>query len=137
VIFWAYLGFCQLLIIWMADIPLEVSWYVRRLHGSWGMLAGFLLLGNFIGPFLWLLFREVKRSAGTLAAIGLWLLVMHYLDVYWLIMPQLHTGGVRVHWLDLTTLIGVGGVALAYGAWQLRRVPPVSRITAPIPGAIL
>jgi cytochrome c2 len=121
VIFWAYLGFCQLLIIWIADIPREVSWYVRRLHGSWGLLAGLLLLGNFVGPFLLLLFREAKRSAGTLAIIGLWLLVMHYLDVYWLIMPQLHADGVRVHWLDLTTLVGVGGVALAYGAWQLRR----------------
>jgi hypothetical protein len=121
VIFWAYLGFCQLLIIWIADIPLEAGWYVRRLHDSWGMLAGFLLLGNFMVPFLWLLFREAKRSARTLANIGLWLLVMHYLDVYWLIMPQLHTQRVRVHWLDLTTLVGVGGVGLAYGVWQLRR----------------
>lgn len=94
---------------------------MRRLHGSWGMLAGFLLLANFVAPFLLLLFREAKRSARTLATIGPWLLVMHYLDVYWLIMPQLHAGGVQVHWLDLTTLIGIGGTALAYGAWQLRR----------------
>ncbi len=121
VIFWAYLGFCQLLVIWIANLPHEVAWYVRRLHGSWGMLAGFLLLGNFIAPFLCLLFREAKRNPETLAAIGVWLLVMHYLDVYWLLMPQLHGGGVKMHWLDLATLSGVGGTALAYSAWQLRR----------------
>jgi len=121
VIFWAYLGFCQLFIIWIADVPREVAWYVRRLRGSWGLLAGLLLLGNFVVPFLWLLFRRAKRSARTLSTIGVWLLAMHYLDMYWLLMPQLHSGGVRLHWLDLTTLIGVSGTALAYGAWQLRR----------------
>jgi hypothetical protein len=121
VIFWAYLGFCQLLIIWIADIPAEVAWYVRRLHGSWGWLALLLLLGNFAVPFLVLLFRSAKRNARVLGATGAWLLVMHYADVYWLLMPQLHAGGVRMHWEDLTTLGAVGGAALTYGAWQLRR----------------
>jgi hypothetical protein len=121
VIFWVYLGFCQLLIIWIANLPHEVAWYVRRLHGSWGLLAAFLLFGNFVVPFLCLLFREVKRDPKALATVGIWLLAMHYLDIYWLLMPQLHGGGVRVHWLDLTTLSAVGGTTLGYGAWQLRR----------------
>ena len=130
VIFWAYLGFSQLLIIWIADLPLEVIWYVRRLRGSWGMVAGLLLLGNLVVPFLLLLFRGVKRDPRALAAVGGWLLVMHYLDAYWLLMPQLHPARVRVHWLDLATLSGVGGTALAYGAWQLRRHAVASRSAA-------
>jgi hypothetical protein len=78
-------------------------------------------LGNFVAPFLLLLFRRAKRAPAVLAAIGGWLLVMHYFDVYWLLMPQLHTSGARVHWLDLATLAGVAGPALAFGACQLRR----------------
>lgn len=121
VIFWLYIGFSQFLIIWIADVPSEVAWYAPRLHGSWGLLAALLLIGHFLIPFLLLLFRRVKRSPGALAGLGGWLLVMHYLDVYWLVMPQLHPTGVRGHWLDLATLCGVTGAAFAYGAWQLRR----------------
>jgi hypothetical protein len=121
VIFWLYIGFSQLLIIWIADVPAEVAWYLPRLHGSWAGVAALLLAGNFLAPFLLLLFRRVKRAPAALAAIGIWLLAMHYLDVYWLLMPELHAVGVRVHWLDLATLAGVGGAALAYGTWQLRR----------------
>jgi hypothetical protein len=121
IIFWVYVGFSQLLIIWIADVPEEVVWYVPRLHGSWAMVAGLLLAGNFLAPFLLLLFRRIKRSPGALAGLGVWLLAMHYLDVYWLVAPQLHPGGVRVAWLDVATLAGISGTALAYGAWQLRR----------------
>jgi hypothetical protein len=121
VMFWAYVGFCQLFIIWIADLPVEVAWYAPRLHGSWGTVALVLLLGNFVAPFLVLLFRTAKRTPAVLAATGGWLLAMHYLDVYWLLMPELHASGVRVHWLDLATLGAVTGPALAFGAWQLRR----------------
>jgi hypothetical protein len=123
VMFWAYVAFCQLFIIWIADLPVEVAWYAPRLHGSWAAVALLLLLGNFVAPFLVLLFRTAKRTPAVLAATGGWLLAMHYLDVYWLLMPELHVSGVRVHWLDLATLAGVTGPALAFGTWQLRRVP--------------
>lgn len=121
VVFWAYIAFSQLLIIWIADVPQEVSWYLPRLGGSWGGLALVLLVGQFGLPFLLLLFRGVKRSPRVLAKIGFWLLLMHYLDVYWLVLPQLWPAGVHLHWLDLVTLTAVGGLTLAYVGWQLRR----------------
>ena len=121
VIFWVYLGFSQLLIIWIANIPTEVAWYVPRVHGSWAMLGLLLLAGNFAVPFLLLLFLRFKCSPRAMAGLGLWLLAMHYLDIYWLLVPQLYPAGVHVSWLDLATLAGVSGVALTYGAWQLRR----------------
>jgi hypothetical protein len=140
VVFWLYIGFSQLLIIWIANVPAEVAWYLPRLRGSWALAAAFLLAGNFLIPFLLLLFRRVKRAPGVLAGIGVWLLAMHYLDVYWLVMPEIDAGGVRLHWLDLATLFGVFGTALAYGAWQLRRhalaggreqaVPPAPQLGA-------
>jgi hypothetical protein len=114
VLFWAYLGYSQLLIVWIADLPKEVTWYLPRLRGSWGVSGLGLLAGGFLIPFLLLLFRRVNSSPRRLAVLGGWLLLMHYLDVYWLVLPALHSGGVQVHWLDLAGLLLVGGSATAY-----------------------
>ena len=43
---------------------------------------------------------------------------MHYLDVYWLVLPQLHLHGTAPHWLDLAALLAVGGMATALAAWR-------------------
>lgn len=121
VVFWAYIAFSQFFIIWIADVPQEVAWYVPRVGGSWGWLALVVLAGQFALPFLLLLLRSVKRWPGALAAVGGWLLVMHYLDVYWLVLPQLHPGGIHAHWLDLAGIALVGGAALTYVEWRLGR----------------
>ena len=118
-VFWAYIAFSQFFIIWIADVPQEVAWYLPRLGGSWRWLALLVLVGQFALPFLLLLLRGVKRWPGALAVIGCWLLVMHYLDVYWLVLPQLHPGGVGVHWLDLAGIALVAGAAVAYTERQL------------------
>ena len=56
------------------------------------------------------------QTAGTLGWLGGWLLLMHYLDVYWLVLPTLHPGGVRFHWLDLAGILLVGGFGVAYAS---------------------
>jgi hypothetical protein len=124
-VFWAYIAFSQFLIIWIADVPQEVAWYVPRLGGDWRWLALVVLVGQFVLPFLVLLLRSVKRSSGKLAKVGAWLLLMHYLDVYWLVLPQLHPGGIHPHWLDVAALCAVSGCAVAYVAWLLGRAAPV------------
>jgi hypothetical protein len=116
VLFWAYIAYAQLLIVWIADLPKEITWYVPRLHGSWGVLGLVLLGGQFAVPLLLLLFRRVTTHPHTLAWIGGWLLLMHYLDDYWLVLPALHPGGVAVHWLDLAGVLLVGGFAVGYGS---------------------
>jgi hypothetical protein len=134
-VFWAYIAFSQFLIIWIADVPQEVAWYVPRVGGSWGGLALVVLVGQFALPFLVLLLRSVKRSPRRLAKVGAWLLVMHYLDIYWLVLPQLHPGGVHPHWLDLAALCAIGGCTTAYVAWLLGRVALVPTGASPgVPG---
>lgn len=125
VIFWAYIAFSQLLVIWIGNIPVEVSWYLPRTRGSWSALGAGLIAGHFALPFLLLLSREAKTRPAVLAGIGAWLLLMHYLDLYWLVFPARDPGGVRPHWLDLAALAAVLGLALAYGAWQFRGRAPV------------
>lgn len=125
VIFWAYIAFAQLLIIWIGDIPAEAKWYIKRLHGGWGQVALALLIFHFAIPFLLLLPRDLKRNPRAMAAIGIMLLIMHYFDVYWLAMPELHPEGMAIHWLDFASLAAVIGCVTAYGAFLFQRSAPV------------
>jgi hypothetical protein len=127
VAFWAYIAFSQFFVVWIADLPGEVRWYRLRTEGSWAWVALLLVAGQFALPFLLLLSRDLKRQPGLLTAVAAWVLVAHYVDVYWLVMPVLHEQGARPHWLDLATLAAVIGPAAAFGAWRLRGRAPVPR----------
>jgi hypothetical protein len=120
VIFWAYATFVQLLIIWIADVPEEVSWYVPRLAGSWLWLGLFVAVGHFAIPFFLLLSYELKRRARVLVRLGGWLLAMHYLEMYWIVMPQRRPATALPHWLDLGALAMVAGLTVACAAWRSR-----------------
>jgi hypothetical protein len=123
VIFWAYIAFAQFFLIWIADIPREADWYIVRLQHGWWAISVALLVGHFVIPFGALLSRRLKRTPAALAAVGAWLLVMHYVDVYWLVLPALHADGLHPHWLDLAALAAVGGIAVACAAWGFGRHP--------------
>ena len=120
VIFWAYIAFSQFLIIWIGDIPADSSWYLVRGSGSWGALGVIVVIGQFAIPFILLLSRALKRQPRTLAAIGAWLVVMHVLDVYWLVLPAFSSSGMRLSWMDLSALLMVGGFATAAAARRVR-----------------
>ncbi len=124
VLFWLYVGFSQLLVIWIGDVPLEASWLRPRLVGSWGVLGLVLLVGQFALPFALLLPRRNRERPVVLARIAAGLLIMHWVDAYWLVMPALTPGGVAPHWLDLTCPVAVAGVCAAFGSWRLRRLAP-------------
>jgi hypothetical protein len=113
-IFWAYIAYSQFFIIWIADVPSEAAWYLPRSRGSWGGLALLLLAGQFVVPLLLLLFRAAKRSVRVTGLVALWLLVMHYLDNYWLVLPAVHPDGAHLSWLDLSALAAVAGTAAAW-----------------------
>ena len=125
VIFWAYIAFSQFLIIWIGDIPLDSSWYVTRGSGSWGTLALVVVFGQFVVPFCVLLPRTFKRRPVVLWEIGILLLAMHALDVYWLVLPSLHPAGISISWLDIAALLMVGGFATAFAVRRARGVQPV------------
>jgi len=120
VIFWTYMAFSQLVIVYMADLPVEVTWYLTRGFGSWGVIAVVLILGHFFIPFFILLNFHFKRVPYKLAAVAVWLLIIHYVDLSWLVLPVLHPHGFHYHWVDFVAWIGVGGVALAFGAWRMQ-----------------
>jgi hypothetical protein len=123
VMVWAYLSFSQLLIIWAGNLPEEIPWYVRRIAGGWNDVAIALAVFYFAVPFLVLLGRGNKRQHRRLAAIAAGLLVARVLDIFFLVMPEFYRDHVRVHWLDVAALAGVGGLWVTLFLWRLGSQP--------------
>src|SRR6185437_14085546 len=114
IIFWAYMAFSQLLIYWIADIPDEVSFFGLRTTGTWTAITYLLVCGMFVVPFFALLNRTSKRRTEYLASVAAWVFLMHYVDVYWLVMPTHDRAGVAPHWLDLGAILFAGGLSCAW-----------------------
>jgi hypothetical protein len=119
--FWAYIAFSQFFLIWYANLPEETSWYKARIEGSWMQVSLFLMAGHFGVPFFYLMGRAVKRRGWTLAVGGAWLLAMHFVDLYWQVMPTLHPDGLRPSALDVAALVAIGGCFVAAASWLMRR----------------
>jgi hypothetical protein len=124
---WAYLAFSQFLIIWSANLPEEIPWYQHRMHHGWEYLAIVLVACHFVVPFAVLLSRRTKRNATVLARMAMWLIAARLLDLFFLIGPEAYPEGLRVHWLDLAAVIGLGGiwVSLFIGNLKSRSLLPV------------
>jgi hypothetical protein len=120
-VFWAYMAFSQYLLIWYANLPEETGFFAQRLAGSWRPVTIALSLGHFVVPFFFLLPRTIKRNRTALTVAALWLLFMHLLDMYWLVMPSLHAAGLTLSLLDGAALIGCVGVFLAAFGWSQGR----------------
>jgi hypothetical protein len=120
-VFWSYIAFSQFFLIWYANLPEETIWYKARMEGSWLTVSLFLMAGHFAAPFFYLMGRAVKRKNATLAIGGAWLLAMHYVDLYWQVMPTLHPAGFSPSLLDAAALLAVGGSFVAAVSWLMRR----------------
>ncbi|QSQ23706.1 hypothetical protein JY651_01595 [Pyxidicoccus parkwayensis] len=110
---WAYCGYSQFMLMWVASLPEEVTWFRARLDGGWLPVAVLLAVGHFGVPFFLLLQRRIKERPRSLAWVSAWLLLMHVVDVYWLVVPALHPRDGSFHWTALTAWVGVGGLTVA------------------------
>jgi hypothetical protein len=113
-VFWAYVTFSQYFLIWYANIPEETAWYMTRAAGGWEIFGPVLILGHFIVPFLILLWRGSKRTMGIISAVALLLVVMHCLDMFYCIRPNIYMtfgegvvkGKLGFNWVDITGILG-------------------------------
>ncbi|MEZ7931959.1 MAG: quinol:cytochrome C oxidoreductase [Flavobacteriales bacterium] len=90
---WTYLFFSQFMLIWYADIPEEVTYYLDR-FGNYKWILWTTVAVNFVIPIVLLMSREAKRSKITILIIGSILFVFHWVDVFIMVMP----GSVFDHW---------------------------------------
>lgn len=118
--FWAYIAFSQYMLVWIGNLPDTIPWLLLRQDHAWRFIGAALIFGHFVGPFLLLLSRRRKLEPKKLAPVAAWILVIHYLDLYWLVMPQVQPGSILPDWSNLTAFAGVGGAVIATGLFLLR-----------------
>ncbi len=127
VIFWIYVTFSQFLIIWSGNLPREIGWYLDRSRGGWKTFAVLLMAAEFLLPFFLLLSRAAKRNRQRLLFICALILSANVLHSFWLVAPTFTPAGFRVHWLDLTLFLALGGFWAAAFLHFLRHGPLVAR----------
>jgi hypothetical protein len=121
---WAYFAFSQWLIIWAGNLPEEITWYIRRLNGGWGYVGLVLVLFHFAVPFVFLISRPFKRDITRLVWLAAWLLLMRYVDLFWIVEPNFSVT-FNLTWLDIVVPIAMGGLWLAYFFRNLSAMPLV------------
>ncbi|MEM1212806.1 MAG: hypothetical protein AAGI68_10975 [Planctomycetota bacterium] len=144
--FWAYIAFSQYMLIWYASFPETTYWFELRgfstvvsqgaldesitapqTGSGWSWLGISLLFLKFVFPFLFLLSAHVKRNLRALTFIAVWIIVMQYVDLYWLIMPMLdRTAELRLPFVDLLLVVGFGGVLVGAMLKKLKDAPLIA-----------
>ncbi|MGA8659329.1 MAG: hypothetical protein WB586_24650 [Chthoniobacterales bacterium] len=107
-IFWGYIGFSQYMLIWYGNIPEETEFFLKRNVESWVVLSTALVVGRFVIPFIYLLFQSTKRNSNLLSYICFWVLAMHILDIYIIVLPFMHPTGFQISVLDVLCLFSIG-----------------------------
>jgi hypothetical protein len=114
IVFWSYVTFAQFFLIWYSNIPDEVAWFHMRWNengGTWKGLSLSIVFMHFFIPFWFLMSRNIKRRLPLLALGAACMVVMHVLEVYWIVMPNF--GPLDVSLVDVGCFLGVVGVYLA------------------------
>lgn len=103
---WAYINLSQFIIIWSGNLKEEISWYIVRFHGGWGITAILLTLIHFFAPFFLLMNRKLKGNIHHLSKVAILLLIIKWVDQFWLIKPAFHHE-FNFHWLDIINTIAI------------------------------
>lgn len=87
-VFWAYISFDQYFLYWYANITEETRYFVLRNTGGWNYVSILLVFGHFAAPFLLLIRQDLKRRNSYMIVVAGYLLFMHMIDVYHMIIPE-------------------------------------------------
>jgi hypothetical protein len=83
-----YLNFSQFLIIWSGNSPEEISWYLDRIRGHWGVFFTFDFIFHWLIPFCLLLSRDIKRNKRRIVMVGMWMIWARCFDMFMLVEPN-------------------------------------------------
>jgi hypothetical protein len=136
IFFWGYVHFSQYMLQWYANIPEATPWWAR--HGAsaaynatnnigfssgYGSILLIILFGHFIFPFAYLMSRHIKRSREALLIGAIWMLTMHWIDLYWLVMPELDNGKFFLGLPEIGAAVGLISLFAALVWWKLGTAP--------------
>jgi hypothetical protein len=120
---WAYVAFFQWMLIWIGNLPAEVTFFTTRSVAGWAPATYVLVFGHFVVPFFLLLSRPLKRRPGPLACVGALMVLTHIVDVLWLILPSKLATIPSSIVPPLAAALGLGG---AWGLWRFAALDPVA-----------
>ena len=92
-----YLGFAQFLIIWSGNLPEEISWYLDRIRGHWGIIITLDFIFHWLIPFSLLLSRDIKRNKKRMVRVCQWMIFAKAFDLFWLIEPNFRDAARNLH----------------------------------------
>ena len=118
-VFWAYIAFFQFMLIWIANRPEEVQWYIIRLEHGWQFLAAVIFILRFVLPFVTLLSYRIKQSGRPLSILAAIIVLGHWIETHWMVVPAGHFEWI-VHWADLGAMLLVAGSCTAFAMWRMR-----------------
>lgn len=117
--FWAYIAFSQFLLIWYANLPEETFWFLSRWEGGWIYFTIGLAFVHFVIPYFGLLSQSSKMNENRLLFMSVWILLAHFYDIYWLVMPTYSKGHFIFGWMELGfILLGFGLVVLIFAIFS-------------------
>lgn len=131
-VIWAYMVFFQFMLIWMGNLPYDVSWYVPRMTPGWQAVVWTLVVLHFAVPFFMLLVRDVKRNPVMLGRLAGLILVMHLVYLHYQVQPAFDTGHWTDYGMDAVAPVAIGGL---WFGWLLRDLAgqPLGAKTAGVP----
>ena len=124
-LFWAYIAFSQYMLIWYANLPEETTFFIPRSKGAWGVISLSLIFLKFIVPFLILLPRQVKRNWHYMVYMASLILLMQFVDLYWLIYPHYDSHVPRFGWVEIALFLFFAGVFIRGTLHFLKKHSPV------------
>ena len=119
--FWAYIAFSQFLLIWYANLPEETFWMIHRWQNGWEIFSFILIFGHFLIPYFSLLSQQAKSNLSRLKFMAAWILLMHYIDLYWLVMPSLYKE-IVFGWIEISFIIFAVGLILVLFIWRFNKL---------------
>lgn len=111
---WLYLVFMQYLIVWSGDLPQEIGWYLRRLHGGWAIPL-WLGIACHAGAVAAMASPALKQRPGAVAAAAGALVLGQAMELWWRSAPAFAPAISARALLDWAALLALGALWLAAG----------------------
>jgi hypothetical protein len=124
--FWAYLWFCQFMLIWYGNLPEETIYFVRRWHGGWQPIFYLNFMLNWVLPFFLLLPRPLKRNPGYVAFVALIVLLGRWVDIYLMVAPY-NFSSPPIGWVEVSAVVGFVGLFVFCLQRKFKKAPLISK----------
>ncbi len=136
IVFWSYIAFSQYLLYWYGNIPEETLWYKHRMEHGWQYLGLLLIALHFAIPFLGTLPRAIRRNRSILACWSTFILFVHWLDMTFLLMPNVGPLSVGMLFAHLVCWVGMVSIFLALFLFRVGNTPLVAMRDPWLPDAL-